>query len=630
MLLNRVPLAYRFGLILLLLGMFWLAARQMAADPIWYDEYWSLYYAGAAPQYGPIGLPQTWARVAGVSHELNPPGYYLLLHGWGTLAGGTPFAARALSGYIGLLAAAWAYRAGSAVGGRGAGVGTAVALAGSAFYSHYLHEIRAYALLPLLIFMTLWAYHQYLRRGGGRRAALLLFSLTALLYTHYMALPFVLAAAVYHAAAAPRNRRWLGAAAAAAGAGLLFLPWAGVALSALQYATTDPARSFYASDAPGLVHLALTAFTNHNVALWAVFAWYGLRQRGAALVGPVLLLTLALTLLINERFRFISGAHYLMALLPLMALVVGLGTARMARLRLRPLILLLVWIAAGVALALNPAARRAPDDWQLTLPWDALAAALRPYQQPDAAAIYFLPAPVPHWIHAPVAAYYLADLPAQVTPMPSFVVPPGNVPDSGVMRLHLVESLADKAPDAYQQEARALLRPLDAVWLAHHPTFPPGVFTRPAFEAALAEQGFSACTQVVADPALALTLFARWPDRAPQLRFGEAIDLDLLLPVPETVRDHLVLALGWRLDDAVPRGTYSVAAHIENAQGQLVAQRDMGLPDAPRACQPLSVPLTGLPPGQYQARVMVYNWQTGERLGAGADDRPLIGAFTLE
>src|SRR5262245_40462494 len=92
----------------LLLLTSWLGARGLNADAIWYDEYWSLYYAGGA-HYGPITLGETWTRVAQTDIELNPPGYYLLLNGWGALVGWTEYAGRALSLLVGVLAVAFTY-----------------------------------------------------------------------------------------------------------------------------------------------------------------------------------------------------------------------------------------------------------------------------------------------------------------------------------------------------------------------------------------------------------------------------------------------------------------------------------------------------------------------------------------
>lgn len=623
---------YRLCLVVLLLSALWLASREMVSDPIWYDEYWSLYYAGAAPQYGPVGLAETWSRVGSVDHELNPPGYYLLLNVWGHLVGWVPFTVRVLSALAGLLAIAWVYRLGYDLSGRVAGMAAAAALAVSSYYIHYMHEIRAYVFMPLLVIMTLWAYWQFMRRGTWQMAMLLMFSLASLLYVHYMGFPFILAAGVYHLLVARKNRYWLLTLLPIIGGGVLFLPWVQVAMSALNYVSTDATRTFFADDPLPLISNTLSAFGNGSATLLAVFGWYALRRRGAVLVGFFLIATLICALLLNELFQFISGPHYLLALLPFLILTIGLGAAQMARLRLRPIVLMAVWVVAGGWLILRPdglAYSADGDGWQLTLPWDTFAAALRPYVHPYDTVIYLLPEPVPHWVHAPVAAYYLYDLPAQVEPMPPFVAPPLSLPVDQTLRLHLIESLTDKTPADYQQEAAGLLHDIDYVWVGYNPAHLPPPFTRPALDTALSEQNFMVCEQVVATAELSLTLLARQTRDEAGLYFGEGIDLQLLTPMPEKAHNPLFLILGWTLADSVSRGTYSVALHLENEQGQLVAQADKGLPSETHACQPVSISLDDLPQGKYILRAIVYNWQTGERLLAEVDESLVVGRFTI-
>lgn len=89
-------------LVPLLLLTTWLGARGLNADTLWYDEYWSLYDAGIEP-HGDRTLAQIWEGVAS-RNPWHAPGYFMILSGWGRLAGGTPFAGRALSLLFGLLA----------------------------------------------------------------------------------------------------------------------------------------------------------------------------------------------------------------------------------------------------------------------------------------------------------------------------------------------------------------------------------------------------------------------------------------------------------------------------------------------------------------------------------------------
>ena len=118
-------------LVPLLLLVFWLGARALNAQAIWYDEYWSLYDAGGA-----YNGPRSPVDVLNGLAERNPwqaPGFFLLLNRWGEVVGWSVLAARSLALFIGMLAVACAYRLGRDLFSPRVGLGTAVALGTSAF-----------------------------------------------------------------------------------------------------------------------------------------------------------------------------------------------------------------------------------------------------------------------------------------------------------------------------------------------------------------------------------------------------------------------------------------------------------------------------------------------------------------
>ena len=97
-----------------------------------------------------------------------------------------------------------------------------------------------------------------------------------------------------------------------------------------------------------------------------------------------------------------------------------------------------------------------------------------------------------------------------------------------------------------------------------------------------------------------------------------AFDSDIQLTAPEiTVQDGLL-----RLDahfgsaDEQLLARYSLAVHVIDQHGQRVAQGDTGV--GPGAIVPLrsEIDISALPPGDYELRVALYDWQTGERLSA--------------
>jgi hypothetical protein len=74
------------------------------------------------------------------------------------------------------------------------------------------------------------------------------------------------------------------------------------------------------------------------------------------------------------------------------------------------------------------------------------------------------------------------------------------------------------------------------------------------------------------------------------------------------------MLLVWKIAEDVSDSTYSVALHLEDANGKLVAQGDYGLPRADNSCHSSDVDVRHLPPGDYALRLGVYNNATGERL----------------
>ncbi len=619
-----------------------LGSSSLNADTIWYDEYWSLYYAGSMPHYGPGSLPDTWTRVASTFHELNPPGYYLLLHIWGQLVGWTPFVARGLSLLIGLLAVAWIYRLARDLSTPLAGIGAAVALALSAFFISFTYELRAYLLFPLFTIMALWAYWGLAwgpPRPRSSRQILFVLSLTALLYTHYTGIPVILATALYHLIFAPKGRNWWRVVLLVILSGILFLPWAATAYGALQQVSGDPARETFALAILPLLRETLSNFSNQGIALLAVFAWYALRanRRSLRFVSFILVMTTVIALSINEVVQFITEVRYMFILWPLLALIVGLGATVMVRRRLQPVVLLVIWAIAGIALVLDPEyAVESQFNWPNSLNWDILAERLQPLILPADDVIYYLPRPVPHWIIAPVAAYYLYELPAVVEPFPFLAHPPNLLPGKEPMHLHLIESLVDKPPADYEQEAAQLLQGKSHIWIAYDPSLSLSVFIQPAFDSALADNGFELCNPLYAKPDLFLGLYARSEDLPPAYHFGDGINVGLTEPLMDKADDKISFLLNWQLQEDVPLNTYSFAISVDDQAGNTLTHRDFGIPGRYDACQVAYVPLEALPAGTYDVSLLVYNWQTGERLSGGKigtdalSETQSIGEITID
>lgn len=624
----REKIPAQIGMLVILLVVSWAGARNLTATTIWYDEWYSLYYAGAAPEYGPISIPQTIDRALQYN-EYNPPGYYIALNLWGQVAGWTPFAARAFSVLMGVLAVAVVYRLGNLIAGKIAGLGAAIGLGASAFFIHQLTELRMYTLFPLLVALTLLAYWQFMYRkasnGGG---ALFFVALLGLLYTHYMALPLIMALGIYHLIVAPKNRPWWVISGLAVICGLLYVPWLGVAYSALSTVSSEGSRNFYASDALTLINNILTQFSNGSVPLLVIVGWFALRgsRRSVILVLGLLLGTLSFILIVNERLHFIGIARYLLGLWPVLALVVGLGIAQMQCFKVYPRLLMLIWCMAGLGLIIPRTLIPEPAEtfWQVVLPWDKVASVMNESffgrANDEDGLVFLVPQPTPYWFHAPLVDYYLHQFHVELDNMPGWLHLP--TPETPLLHAHLVESMPNLTPDQYASEAEQFIANQQRIWLAYSPTDLPSPFARPAWESTLTKQGFVRCTPIVQEATLRMDLYARLDLGKLNSYFGTGIEVGLWNKALSPDKQLSVL-LGWLIEQDVPTNTYSIGVYVENAQGQPVAQSDFGIPTLrgvgpSAACTRTSISLAGLPSGNYTIHAAVYNWQTGERLIASS------------
>ena len=115
------------------------------------------------------------------------------------------------------------------------------------------------------------------------------------------------------------------------------------------------------------------------------------------------------------------------------------------------------------------------------------------------------------------------------------------------------------------------------------------------------------------------------PDRPIRLEF----DSDIRLSTPEiTLRDGLLrLDAHFRSEDDYLLSRYSLAVHVIDQSGVRVAQGDIGV--GPGAIVPLrsEIDVSALPPGEYELRVALYDWRTGERLGALDPETGASGDF---
>ncbi|MBN1285358.1 MAG: hypothetical protein JXB47_08170 [Anaerolineae bacterium] len=613
----------------------WLGARGLDADAIWYDE-WASYYNAGGAHYGPLAPGAIIERIAADNYT-QTPAYYFVLAGWGAFAGWTTFAVRALSLLIGLAATAWTYRLGRDLIAPGAGLLAAAAMGTSAFFVEYLHEARPYTLYALLVVVNVWLYWRLVffpplspalsptrgeRESARRRGAFLLTLSAALaLYTHYFTIFVFIALGLYHLLFAPKTRAWWRAPVAMGAGGLLFVPWLGVLLSAVStnLRTSDPSMALGTAELIGMLGYGLG---NGIAAPLTIIVWGAAvfeRGRAVRFVGFLALGVAGMVVALNALLPIVINLRYLMALLPLTALLFGAGAARSARLhRLAPTLILAIWTGAGVWHSLTPAfsdtlfTERHQALFRRGLPLDRLADALHEQAQTgDVLALHT------QLIAGPIMTsfqHYMYDVPVK----------------------YLVTS-GDNVFEGYAGQARSFLGDAPRVWLAaerHNVADPPPNVMLAQFEQVLAEDGYVYCRRALDLDTLHLDLYAAAPvccgppediESAALARFGDSVTLTHLSATVtvEAADSTLAVLSAWSGGDKVPPYTYSVALHVFDADGKFVSQADFGLPVEAYGCYRARIPLDGLAPGVYTLTGTVYNWRDGTPLPAEALHAPV-------
>ncbi len=593
-------------LVPLLLLTCWLGARGLDADLIKFDEYWSIYSAGGA-HYGPLSARGIVQRLAEEDPRQTPL-FFLMLAEWGSFTGWTPAANRALPLLTGLLAVAWLYRLGREIASPTVGLVAAGVLGASSFFLFYLHEIRGYTLYVLLTVVCLWSYwrmaYQEQKPGFFVRATLFL-SVTGLLHTLYLAAAVVVSVGIYHLLFVPKSRQWWHTSALLAAGVVTFLPWSIVGLNAIS--RLNEIDSIFALDAGQVISGVLYNFSNGSVALLAVVAFYGLFARGRS-IGFVVFCAasiLMLSLAINLRLPLIIHIRYLLPLLPLIGLIVGFGAEQLATRGLSRVLVLAVWITAGVWNGL-PIPYNDPH-------YDFLADKLA--ERGEAGDVMAYHGADFHWLQEPLLEYYMHGVEMDYVVMESL---PGL-----------------EGSDTYEQAARSFIGDAPRVWLGINPRFPSN-FRWEVFNDILAESyvDCGAVPGLPEDMNMGLALHVRNVADLP-LHFGDGVRARLLESLSTSARDTLPVLLGWLVGEGVPASTYSMALHLDNSQGQFVAQADFGLPPAGFSCQSVELPVGQLPPGTYTLLLTVYDWDTGARLPGENDDtgdqrdRLVLGQMTI-
>jgi hypothetical protein len=606
---NVRTLLWAMVAVLLLVG--WFGLRSVDADALWYDEWWSVYYAGSATQYPDVSPAGTWAKVSAEFHELNPPGYYITLNLWSRLVGTQPAVLRLWSVAMGLLALAFVYRIAADQHTPLAGMFAAALLGTSAFFVEYTHEARAYMQMVALSTMTVavyWRLHTRSKSSLWLYASLWI-GIAGLLYTHYMGVMLLAALGLYHLIFAAKDRHWWWITLTAILAGVAFMPWLFRAFEALSQVDSDSARDFFALAPLELGARTLAHLSNGAALLVAVLAWFAL-PKGRFLLW-IVTITYLLAAIANEQVKFITDVHYMLALFPILAALVGMGIANLPR---GQWVVTGLWMGVGTWLVTFP---QPLDEISLRqyIAWDDLTEVITPLAGEFDRVVHLVPEPDPRWLHRPVAEFYMSDTP---------LIP------------YIIDSPPGKLPIVFEDELRDAANGAERLWISHdtRPAYAPSRYAIEMREWLLQTGDLIDCNLTVETDTLSAGLYV------PPVRDGWVAQLSDDLGIglhqwqPRTLPDRKYTLLVTTTRTAnVPSDTYSVSVQVQSDDGIVAYQQDMPLPNAPEACTVVSIPANDLLSGTYSVFGVIYNWQTGERVGPGdtpEDKRIHLTDITIE
>ena len=564
--------------------------------------------------------PHTLARAVTVSVSRWPGqawGHVVIFTLWGRIVGWSEFAIRALPWLAGLLALAWVYRLGRELFTARVALTAMLLLSASVFFLAYMYRARSYAPAMLLVTICLWGYWRVALAprppGRSARAALLLGG-AGLIYAHYFCALLLPALALFHLLFVRRERRWWQPVLLLSLAALLALTQVPDLLAGVEINMTREQLRRDALHYPEVIALFVRHLSNDLVEA---------RPPVHTLLGLALPLPLLLAARNLRRHHQLPGAALYLALtsilLLLLLLVANEALRVLVHTRVRylaalwPPAVLLLGMAAG---PLHPtrALMRAPLG--LVLVMLPVLAGVSDFQREGALTRYF-------GGRMPVTIAASRAIELEHNPETLLVVDTGLFKGRnrsyefytsiyGEQRLVLNEKTdARELPERVQGHNKVVLL---------YRNSEQDVLRIPDFIDRFRKAGWLHCNKWQENDVRLdlLLLFAtaiaeNCPDSPVRLEFDDGIRL--IAPRTE-IRDGLLrLDAHFRSDDGYLLANYSLAVHvIDPRTGERVAQGDTGVGPGHIAHLRSEIDVSALPAGEYELRVGLYNWQTGELL----------------
>jgi 4-amino-4-deoxy-L-arabinose transferase-like glycosyltransferase len=538
-------------------------------------------------------LPETIDYLA--NRDVHPPLWFSFFWLWRRVGGESDFAGRMQAILFSMLTLSVVYQLGKRwFGASFYGVFSMIVLGVAALFFHYSLEIRPYALALLLTSLSMLFFQRWLKLRTWQSAIPYAVTLATMLYLHYFLLTFILTQVIYFLFQRPSPPLLKQAIGVALLAFLLWLPWFPSFMTQFGHIRAVELAS---GDARGVAGSSVTTQPT------SVDSIVGLVQ--LATNGQWLLYALVLLAGLVYSWR---KANYRLALVwaigvPAVAFMLNtLVAVYSPRYIVNFVIGLALVIAAGLALVPS------------RLKWGALALFA-------GISLWAMPSQLPQ----DIIPYHMLfrELSAQAQPGDMVLLDHSGYEDGDVMRWQLQHIVPESLRIDTTLDIEKVL-PARRIWYVTGDWLNPDVraiFSR-IEQTHPRQSGFGQCDLRWC---YLIQLMEAPPFETPQV-FGLDMafwGLDVDAVSPEAIQTRM----WWKVDQTPPLD-YSIGLHLLDAEGNLVAQADgsinhYGQQNINTAqlepgkiyidFRTLTLPFA-LSAGQYQLDMIVYDWQTGERL----------------
>ena len=605
---------YLYLSVALLLLMCLLSISMLHPDSLYADEAISVLHMGNPYVYNNFGEVTHSIQVNSPQHA---PGYFWLLSIWVRFTGYPQFALRAFSMLMGILGAAMIYRLARDMANKQAGLLALTLMSTSILYIFYMHEIRMYSQIFLVLTLQLWFYYRIISEAKPANWLWLglYLSTVAALYTHYLSIFPIFGLCLYHLLFTKKDRRWWVVVVLLGLAGASFVPWINIVMRGSE----DVASPAIRGSSFTLSWLLLKIFGNGNIllgilAIPCLVAAIVLPNRGLRMVVFIFVASWGAFAIANEISKIMPdyrSRYYLVFWSPL---VVAAAIAASHYIRKRWILVGLtsLWLLVGIWYSgteefsyYNNRTRFNQSEYP---PYPALIKAFYHNGLPDPHDLILISSKgSTRFALRQVNLYYSLRLRTRM----DFILPPTweEMLDKEAIDTSAVVWWAYAPQDDYQSEREGIV--------------------------ATIEETHQQCHIIEESSELVLVQFVNrllscdWiNDTAIIIRFQE-YPIELYGVKAELENGQLFIGTQWNIPQEVPLHRYSVAIKIYDEAGNFIKQADTELPYGIHTRQLTIVNSEGMAAGNYELRVSVYDWQTLEHLTGIQVENGLSGRETI-